>query len=90
MIVHSRARLEVDGKEQLSRIESLDIASRKFLDELTRLRDERMAKAVQAAEAIAPTRPHPNVESAKLNFALGPFASLLDRARDVLSRALGS
>ncbi len=30
---------------------------------------ERMAKAVQAAEAIAPTRPHPGVESAKANFA---------------------
>ena len=29
----------------------------------------RMAKAVQAAEAIAPTRPHPGVESAKANFA---------------------
>ena len=48
---------------------------------------ERMAKAVQAAEAIAPTRPHPGVESAKLNFAVGPFASMLDRARDLLKQA---
>ena len=48
---------------------------------------ERMAKAVQAAEAIAPTRPHPGVESAKLNFAAGPFASMLDRARDLLKQA---
>ena len=46
-----------------------------------------MAKAVQAAEAIAPTRPHPGVESAKLNFAVGPFASMLDRARDLLKQA---
>ena len=44
---------------------------------------ERMAKAVLAAEAIAPTRPHAGVESAKLNFAVGPFASMLDRARDL-------
>ena len=48
---------------------------------------ERMAKAVQAAEAIAPTRPHPGVESAKMNFAAGPFASMLDRARDLLKQA---
>jgi hemerythrin superfamily protein len=48
---------------------------------------ERMAKAVQAAEAIAPTRPHAGVESAKMNFAAGPFASMLDRARDLLKQA---
>lgn len=50
---------------------------------------ERMAKAVLAAEAIAPTRPHAGVESAKLNFALGPFASMLDRARDLIKQATG-
>ncbi len=48
----------------------------------------RMAKAVQAAEAIAPTRPHPGVESAKANFAVGPFASMLDRARDAIGAAM--
>jgi hypothetical protein len=49
---------------------------------------KRMGAAVRAAEAIAPTHPHPGVESAKLNFALGPFASMLDRARDLIGRAL--
>jgi len=49
---------------------------------------ERMAKAVLAAEAISPTRPHAGVESAKMNFAIGPFASMLDRARDAISAAL--
>ena len=49
-----------------------------------------MAGAVRAAEAIAPTRPHPGVESAALNFAVGPFASMLDRARDALSEAMNS
>jgi hemerythrin superfamily protein len=49
---------------------------------------ERMAKAVLAAEAISPTRPHAGVESAKMNFAVGPFASMLDRARDAISAAL--
>jgi hemerythrin superfamily protein len=49
---------------------------------------KRMAGAVRAAEAIAPTRPHPGVESATANFAAGPFASLLDRARDAIQGAL--
>jgi hemerythrin superfamily protein len=129
MVVHPRARREIaDGeqivdlrleeenaaKEQLSKLENMDISSKEFLDELTKFRDMvidhaeheeteefnklqreldkddlgRMAKAVQAAEAIAPTRPHPGVESAKLNFAVGPFASMLDRARDAISAAL--
>jgi hemerythrin superfamily protein len=48
----------------------------------------RMAGAVRAAEAIAPTRPHPGVESAKANFVAGPFASMLDRARDAIGSAL--
>ncbi|WNG89460.1 hemerythrin domain-containing protein [Mycobacterium sp. ITM-2016-00317] len=47
-----------------------------------------LAGAVRAAEATAPTRPHPGVESAKLNFAVGPFASMLDRARDAIGAAL--
>jgi hemerythrin superfamily protein len=49
---------------------------------------ERMAKAVLAAESIAPTRPHPGVESATANFAVGPFASMLDRARDLIGAAM--
>jgi hemerythrin superfamily protein len=50
---------------------------------------KRMATAVRAAETIAPTRPHAGVESAKLNFAVGPFASMLDRARDLIRQAVG-
>jgi hemerythrin superfamily protein len=50
---------------------------------------KRMGTAVRAAEAIAPTHPHPGVESAKLNFVVGPFASMLDRARDVIRQAIG-
>ncbi|MGV0813957.1 hemerythrin domain-containing protein [Mycolicibacterium boenickei] len=49
---------------------------------------EKMVKAVRAAESIAPTRPHPGVESAGMNFAVGPFASMLDRARDLIGAAL--
>ncbi|WP_197380083.1 hemerythrin domain-containing protein [Mycolicibacterium mengxianglii] len=129
MIVHPRARRDIDGgdevvdarlkeeheaKEQLAQLENMDIDSQEFLDALTVFRDavtshadreeaeefsqlqreldakelKWMAAAVQAAEAIAPTRPHPGVESAKLNLALGPFASMLDRARDTISAVL--
>lgn len=49
---------------------------------------KRMVSAVQAAQTIAPTRPHAGVESAVLNFAVGPFASMLDRARDIIAAAL--
>jgi hypothetical protein len=129
MVVHPRARREIaDGdaivdarlqeehvaKEQLSKLEGMDLGSKAFIDELTKFRDavvdhaeheeneefaklqrkldasdlKSMAAAVQAAEAIAPTRPHAGVESAKLNFAVGPFASMLDRARDAIKQAI--
>jgi hemerythrin superfamily protein len=74
----------------------LDHAMREEVDEFPVLTKEldaddlkRMGTAVRAAEAIAPTRPHPGVESAKLNFAVGPFASMLDRARDLIEKAVG-
>jgi hemerythrin superfamily protein len=47
-----------------------------------------MAKVVKAAEAIAPTRPHAGVESAKANLLLGPPAALMDRARDLIRGVL--
>jgi hemerythrin superfamily protein len=50
---------------------------------------KRLGKAVRVAEAIAPTRPHAGVESAKLNLAVGPFVSMLDRARDAIEQAIG-
>jgi hemerythrin superfamily protein len=113
-IVDSVLKEEHEAKEMLSNLESLDVDSKEFLDELTKFRDAvinhaeheetdefdklarelssddlgRMAKAVVAAEAIAPTRPHAGVESAKANFAVGPFASMLDRARDLIGAAL--
>jgi len=46
---------------------------------------ERMRKAVELAERVAPTRPHPGVESPLSNMLAGPFVSMIDRARDALS-----
>lgn len=113
-VVDARLREEREAKEQLSKLEDMDIASDEFIAQLTTFRDaviehaereeteefaklkkdldadelKTLASAVRAAEAIAPTRPHPGVESAKLNFAVGPFASMLDRARDAIGAAL--
>lgn len=52
---------------------------------LDEARLDQMRRMVQVAEAIAPTRPHPGVESALANAVFGPFASMLDRLRDVLA-----
>ncbi|HLL68315.1 MAG TPA: hemerythrin domain-containing protein [Micromonosporaceae bacterium] len=42
------------------------------------------AVAIRAAEAVAPTRPHPGVESATKNVLLGGPTALVDRIRDTL------
>jgi hemerythrin superfamily protein len=129
MVVHPRARDELDGgneivdarleeehaaKQQLQKLESLDIGSKEFIDELKAFQQavldhaeheeteefpglqrelsavelKQLTGAVRIAEAIAPTRPHPGVESAKANLVAGPFASMLDRARDVIGAIL--
>jgi hypothetical protein len=50
-----------------------------------------MGKALRAAEALAPTHPHPVATgSTTAQYALGPFASLLDHARDAIKKARAS
>ena len=48
----------------------------------------RLADAVRAAEALAPTHPHPGVESFTANLLAGPLASLVDRTRDAVRAVL--
>jgi hemerythrin superfamily protein len=48
-----------------------------------------LAAAIKAAEAMAPTHPHPGVESATKNIVVGLFAAVVDRTRDVMHRLLG-
>ncbi|UBU10081.1 hemerythrin domain-containing protein [Nonomuraea gerenzanensis] len=48
-----------------------------------------MAAAVRAAETLAPTRPHPGTESATRNLLMGPPLVVMDRARDLIRKALG-
>ncbi|HEX2317335.1 MAG TPA: hemerythrin domain-containing protein [Thermomonospora sp.] len=61
--------------------------------EFYRLRDEfsdaqrsAMARAVKAAEATAPTHPHPGTETAAKNLAVGPLAAMVDRVRDIIRK----
>jgi hemerythrin superfamily protein len=48
-----------------------------------------MAVGVKAAEAMAPTHPHPGVESATKNLLVGTPTAMMDRARDVIRQAMG-
>ncbi|MGI5282017.1 hemerythrin domain-containing protein [Nonomuraea polychroma] len=48
-----------------------------------------MAAGVKAAEAMAPTHPHPGTESATKNVLVGTPVAMMDRARDVIRQALG-
>jgi hemerythrin superfamily protein len=50
----------------------------------------RMAQAVRAAEAIAPTHPHPSVGSSMTtNLMAGPLVSVIDRTRDAVKKVMG-
>ena len=49
----------------------------------------KMAEAVRAAEAIAPTHPHPSAGSSMTtNLMAGPLASVIDRTRDAVKQAM--
>ena len=66
---------EAEEQEEFSRL-----AAELDVDQL-----ERMGRAARLAESTAPTRPHPGVESAGANLLAGPFAAMLDRARDAIN-----
>ncbi|MEU2251911.1 hemerythrin domain-containing protein [Nocardia xishanensis] len=85
--------IEFDVKLAKLREAVLAHAEHEEREEFNRLRAElepneleRLRSAVKFAEATAPTRPHPGVESATGNILAGPFASMLDRAKDAISK----
>jgi hypothetical protein len=47
-----------------------------------------MAAAIKAAETMAPTHPHPGVETATQNLLAGPIATVADRTRDIVRKAM--
>jgi hemerythrin superfamily protein len=89
-------KLDVDSEEFTRLLTELrdDVlahAHQEEKDEFTRLGQElsnheleSMGRAAKLAEAIAPTRPHAGVESQLANLVAGPFAAMLDRARDAI------
>jgi hypothetical protein len=89
-------KLDVDGEEFTTKLTKLrdavvDHAEHEEHEEFAKLSAElsseeleKMGRAAKLAEAIAPTRPHPGVESQVANLIAGPFAAMLDRARDAI------
>lgn len=52
---------------------------------------EQMGRAYEAAKQAAPTRPHPSTPNTPVaNMLAGPFAAVVDRARDAVRDALKS
>ncbi|TDC61748.1 hemerythrin domain-containing protein [Actinomadura sp. GC306] len=56
-------------------------------DEFSPAQLKGFAAAVRAAQATAPTRPHPGTESATKNMLLGPPVAIMDRVRDMIRDA---
>lgn len=89
--------MDVDSDEfstAISRLRSavLEHAAHEETEEFAELGEElsageleRMARAARLAESVAPTRPHPGLESQRANLLVGPFAAMLDRARDAIA-----
>ena len=58
-----------------------------ILDECDEKKRAFMGKQILAAESLAPTHPHPStVGSTGAQLTVGPFASLVDRTRDLIKR----
>ncbi|OBH84509.1 hemerythrin domain-containing protein [Mycobacterium scrofulaceum] len=95
-VLQKLEKLDVDSAEFTSLLTQLreavvEHAEHEEHDEFSKLGQElsgeeleRMGRAAKLAEAIAPTRPHAGVESQAANLAAGPFAAMLDRARDAI------
>jgi hemerythrin superfamily protein len=84
--------LEFGTKLRLLHTSVLAHAEAEEHEELAKLADAleqgqlvRMRRAVEIAEALAPTHPHAGFESATANLLVWPFASIFDRARDVIA-----
>lgn len=98
LVTMDKIGVEAEGFDTLLaqlRDDVLAHAEHEEREEFPRLRAEQdedrlraMAKAVRAAETIAPTRPHPGVESPVAHLLLGPPVALFDRARDMVRDAL--
>jgi hemerythrin superfamily protein len=69
------AHAEAEEREEFSKLAS----------ELDEKQLRRMRKAAELAEKTAPTHPHAGAESRTANLVAGPFAAMMDRAKDLIS-----
>jgi hemerythrin superfamily protein len=95
-------RVDVSSVEFVERFSELEAAvlahaENEEREEFSRLTEElepaqlrRMATAVRLAESVAPTHPHPSIELGGEHMLAGPFAAMLDRARDVIRAGTGA
>jgi hemerythrin superfamily protein len=89
--------LDVDSPEFTSKLSALqsdviehaEHEEHEEFDKLDEVLDaeqlRKLAKVVASVEKMAPTRPHPNVRGRAANLIGGPFAAMMDRARDAMS-----
>ncbi|MEW9551708.1 hemerythrin domain-containing protein [Nonomuraea sp. NPDC050783] len=61
----------------------------KLLAHTTEAERRAMAVGLKAAEAMAPTHPHPGVETAGQNLLMGTPMAMMDRVRDAIRQATG-
>lgn len=57
-------------------------------EELTDAQRKSLAVAIRAAQAVAPTQPHPGVKSATKNLLTGPIRALADRVRHLIREVM--
>lgn len=48
---------------------------------------EKAGFKLENAEKTAPTHPHPSAKTTAMNYVAGPFAAMVDRARDLFSKS---
>jgi hypothetical protein len=85
---------EFESMFQQFRSSVLEHAEAEERDEFPLLRkgtfdEEDLLKAggkLENAEKTAPTHPHPSAKTTAMNYVVGPFAAMVDRARDLFSK----
>lgn len=94
--------IEVDDASFNEMLENLRVQVRQHIEfeereEFPLIRNEnddamqtQMARAIEAVEQVAPTRPHPTLGSgATSQLMVGPLASVVDRTKDAIAKVLG-
>ncbi|HSX68928.1 hemerythrin domain-containing protein [Nocardioides sp.] len=94
--------IEVEDAAFDQKLENLHVQVRQHIEyeereEFPLLRNEndesmqvQMARAIEAVEQVAPTRPHPTLGSgATSQLMVGPLASVVDRTKDAIAKVLG-